>query len=30
MKVTKVENISAFQNAHGVEAKKLYTTKTLK
>ena len=27
MKVTKVEDISAFQNAHGVEAKKLYTTK---
>jgi quercetin dioxygenase-like cupin family protein len=27
MKATKVENISAFQNAHGVEAKKLYATK---
>jgi mannose-6-phosphate isomerase-like protein (cupin superfamily) len=27
VKVTKVESISAFQNAHGVEAKKLYTTK---
>lgn len=27
MKVTKVESISTFQNAHGVEAKKLYTTK---
>jgi quercetin dioxygenase-like cupin family protein len=27
MKATKVESISAFQNAHGVEAKKLYTAK---
>jgi len=24
MKVTKVENVSSFQNVHGVEAKKIY------